>query len=135
MTEWELSGLIYIKARIMRLEERIKALEDEIGLGSVKMDGMPHGTTPGNPVERMALALAALHEDLVNLKATLLEKELEIRKYIETVEREDIKLIMEMRFVDMMDWYSIAGELEEITGKAIDRTTPAKRVQKYLEEH
>ena len=135
MTEWELMSLIYIQARIAKLEERIAELEEEDGLGSVNMDGMPHGTTPGNPVERMALARAALHERLLKLKADLVERELAIREYIESVGQEEIKLIMELRYIDGRDWYDVAVEWEERTGKYADRTTLSKKVQKYLREH
>jgi hypothetical protein len=127
--------LHYIRKRIVKLEERIAELDDENGMGALNMDGMPHGTTPGNPVERLALAKAALHEKLVNLKATLLERELAIREYLDTVEPEDVKLIMEMRFIQLKDWYEIAGELAEISGKWVDRTTPSKKMRKYLREH
>ena len=135
MTEHELMSLVYIQARINRIAERIAELEDEDGLGSIKMDGMPHGTTPGNPVERMALARAALHEKLLQLKADLAEKELAIMEYIESVEQEDIKLIMELRYIDAKYWQDIAIEWEERTGKYADRTTLAKKVEKYLREH
>ena len=134
MTEAELSALFFIRARIKKVEERMAELDDEIGVGSLNMDGMPHGSTPGNPVERLALAKAALHEQLVNLKATLLERERNIREYIESVEPEDIKLIMELRFFEFKDWYEIAGDLEEVTGVWVDRTTPAKRMRKYLRD-
>ena len=80
MTERELMSLIYIQARIDKVSERLLELEDEDGLGAVNMDGMPHSKNPGKPVERMALARAALHEKLVQLKADLAEKELAIKK-------------------------------------------------------
>ena len=135
MTEWELMSLIYIQARIDKICERLLELEDEDGLGSVEMDGMPHSKTPGNPVERMAIASATLHERLLKLKADLAERELAIREYIESVGQEDIKLIMELRFVDGRDWGNVAIEWEERTGKYADRTTLAKKVRKYLYEH
>ena len=134
MTENELMILHYLRKRMVKLEERIAELDDENGMGALNTDGMPHGTTPGNPVERLALAKAALHEKLVNLKATLLERELAIMEYLDTVEPEDVKLIMELRFIHLKDWYEIAGELAEITGKWVDRTTPAKKMRKYLRE-
>lgn len=135
MTEQELRGLVFIKARIEKVEERIAELEQETGLGSVNLDGMPHGSTPGDPVARMAIARAALHENLVKLRAELKEKEREIREYINSVEDEEVKLIIEWRFIDCMDWYEIAGKLEEVTGKFVDRTTPGKKMRKYLQEH
>ena len=135
MTERDLMSLIYIQARIARVEKRIAELEQESGLGSLNMDGMPHSKTPGKPVERMALAMAALHEQLLDLKADLIEKEMAILRYIDSVEQEDIKLIMEMRFSDGRTWQNIAVEWEEMTGKYADRTTLSKKVQKYLVEH
>lgn len=135
MTEHKLMSLIYIQAEIAKVSERIAELEEENGLGSVNMDGMPHSTTPGKPVERMALARAALHEELLQYRADLVKKEREIWLYIKTVERADIRLIMELRFVDGRDWGNVAVELEERTGIYADRTTLAKKVRKYLLEH
>ena len=134
MTEQELRGYIYIKARIAKVEERLAELEQEDGLGAVNLDGMPHGSTPGDPVARMAIARAALHGQLVRLRADLKEKECEIREYIESVEDEEVKLIIEWRFIDLLDWYEIAGMLEEMTGKNVDRSTPGKKMRKYLAE-
>ena len=149
MTEQELEGLVFIKARIAKLEKCIAELELEIaemerdvGLGSVKMDGMPHGSTPGDPVAMMAIAMADLHKELVQLKAELKkqcaelkEKERKIREYISSVTDEEVKLIIEWRFIDLLDWYEIAGNLEDVTGKYVDRTTPGKKMRKYLQEH
>ena len=134
ITERDLMALVYIQAQIDKLNDRIAELEQEDGVGAVNADGMPHGSTPGNPVERIALAKIALHEKLLKLKAEKLEKELVIREYIETVEREDIKLIMEWRYIDLMDWFAIADAWEDTSGKRLDRTTLAKRLQKYLQE-
>ena len=149
MTELELSGYKFILARIKEIKERIcelagdiEELEQENGLGSVNLDGMPHGSTPGDPVARMAIARASLHADMKRLKADLEErraeltkKEREIREYIDSVENEEVKLIIEWRFIDLLDWYEIAGRLEDVTGKYVDRSTPGKKMRKYLEEH
>ena len=135
MTERELLGYSFIKARIAKVKDRLSEMEQEDGLGSVNMDGMPHGTTPGDPVARMAIARATLKEHLVTLLAELEAKELEIRKFIESVEDEKVKLIIEWRFIDLLDWYEIAGKLEEVTGKDMDRSTPGKIMRKYFENH
>lgn len=149
MTEQELSGYKFIMARIEEIKERIAELEHDIaeleqenGLGSVNLDGMPHGSTPGDPVARMAIARAALHEDMKKLKADLekrcvelLGKEREIREYIDSIDDEEVKLIIEWRFIDLLDWYEIAGRLEEVTGKYVDRSTTGKKMRKYLREH
>ena len=135
MTEKELRGYIYLKARIAKVEERIAELEQEDGLGALNMDGMPHGSTPGDPVARMAITRATLHEQLVRLRADLEEKEREIREYINGVEDAEVKLIIEWRFIDLLDWYEIVGRLEEMTGKSMDRTTPGKKMRSFLKKH
>ena len=149
MTEQELKGYVFIQARIEKLEKRISELELEIaelerdiGVGSVNLDGMPHGSTPGDPVARMAIALATQHETLKKLYAELKEKcaelkakEREIREYIDSIENEEVKLIIEWRFIDLLDWYEIVGKLEDMTGKYVDRSTPGKKMRKYLENH
>ena len=135
MTEQELRGYIYIKARIAKVEERIAELEQENGLGSVNIDGMPHGSTPGDPVARMAIARASLHEQLLRLRADLKEKEQEIREYISSIEDEEIKLIIEWRFIDLLDWIEIAGRLEDMTGKNVDRSTPGKKMRRFLRKN
>lgn len=135
MTEQELRGYVYIKARIAKVEDRIAELEQENGLGSLAMDGMPHGSSPGDPVARMAIARAALHEQLMRLRADLKEKEREIRDYIDSVEDEQVKLIIEWRFIDLLDWVEIAGKLEDMTGKNVDRSTPGKKMRSFLKKH
>lgn len=149
MTERELSGYRFITARIEKLDKRISELEmeieemeREIGVGSMRMDGMPHGTTPGDPVARMAIALATQRETLKKLYAEvkeqcaeLKEKERAIREYIDSIDNEEVKLIIEWRFIDLLDWYEIVGKLEDMTGKYVDRSTPGKKMRKYLENH
>ena len=142
MTEQKLKGLYYIKTRIEEMETRVAELtleiediEKALGPGAVKMDGMPHGSTPGDPVAMMAIAMATLHAELKEQCAELIRKEREIREYIDGVEDEEVKLIIEWRFIDLLEWNEIAGNLEEITGKNVDRSTPGKKMRKYLQEH
>lgn len=134
MTEKELMGLRFIRKQIDRLEERIAELEQDDGLGAVNVDGMPHGSTPGNPVERMAIARASLHESLLQWKASLIEKEHRIWEFIKSVDDPELQLIIELRFIKLMDWYNIGSEIEEIRGRYVDRTTPAKKLRKFLVE-
>jgi len=56
--------------------------EDLVGSGGANLDGMPHGTTVGNPTERMALMLATGYEpeDLKDAKKRLEEMRRELRE-------------------------------------------------------
>ena len=149
MTEKELSGYSWIKWEVRGIEgdiaireAEIAELEQEIGPGAIKMDGMPHGSSPGDPVAMMAIKMAALHEELKGLKADLedhraelIKKEREIRKFISSVEDEEIKLIIKWRFIDLLDWIEIAGRLEDMTGKNVDRSTPGKKMRRFLRKN
>ena len=76
-----------------------------------------------------------LKAELEERRAELIKKEREIREYINSVEDEEVKLIIKWRFIDLLEWNYIAGKLEELKGKNVDRTTPWKKMQKYLQEH
>ena len=64
-----------------------KHLADDMVGGAQNLDGMPHGTTVGNPTERIALKLATGYEPddlkearlrLEQMRAELREKEMEV---------------------------------------------------------
>lgn len=61
--------------------------EDLVGSGGANLDGMPHGTTVGNPTERMALMLATGYEpeDLRDAEKRLEEMRNELRELDMTV--------------------------------------------------
>ena len=59
----------------------------------------------------------------------------DIREYIDSVENEEVKLIIEWRFIDLLDWIEIAGKLEDMTGKNVDRSTPGKKMRKFLRKN
>ncbi len=59
----------YLEQAIPELEKEIerwktKLAEEASSLGSPNMDGMPHGTTVGNPTERIALMLIGGYEPI-----------------------------------------------------------------------
>ena len=80
----------YLERAIQVLEIEIDAwkrclVDEATSLGGQNMDGMPHGTTVGNPTERIAMmlmngyepgGLAAAEEELRQMKEELAEAEL-----------------------------------------------------------
>ncbi len=56
--------------------------EELVGNSGANLDGMPHGTTVGNPTERMALMLATGYEpeDVKDAEKRLAELQQELRK-------------------------------------------------------
>lgn len=126
MTEKELNSLYWLTKRIKKLEERIHEISLE---PSAKMNGMPHSPSPSNPVQNIVERRDKLITEYIRAKSEAYGTETKIRQYIGSVEDEEVKLIMEMRFLYMMSWFDIGEELN------LDRTTAAKKMRKYLNEH
>ena len=129
MTEKQLNKLYYIRIRIKNLKKRIAELEKSAGLSGVNLSGMPHGTDVSNPTEALQIKKEELHEELIRILNKEIEEEQKIQRYIESVEDEEVKLIMELRFIQHLKWHEMIPILH------YDRTSPAKKMRKYLEEH
>ena len=130
MTEKELNATYYLNGQIARLKARIAELEAEI-IGSADFGGMPKGNLPGAPTERIAMKKIMLLEQLNMALERKIDAELAARKFIETVEDAEVQAIMELRFLEHMQWSDIALELSP-RYKDLDRTTVAKKVRRYL---
>lgn len=129
MTENQLSNLYYIQKRIVRIKNRIAALEQDLGVRGQVLTGMPHGSGVSNPIESLLIKESELLEKLKKVLEEQIDEELKLTSYIESIEDTEIKLIFEMRFIDLMNWDAIGNELH------MDRTTASKKVQTYLLSH
>lgn len=127
MKESELNSLYYIEKRISRLRHRIAELNMDIS--AIKYTGLPHGNEAGRPLEEYIVRKDELVQQLTQELNKKLAEELKIRRYLENVEDEEVKAIMEMRFIHLMGWFEISEELH------MERTTAAKKMRKYLREH
>lgn len=126
MTEKELNKLYYIKQRIKKLRYRIAELESDVGVKAFAFSGMPSNPGVSNPVEKIAIARESLLNELTEALNEAMDEERKLREYINAVEDEEIKAIMEMRFLYQMNWSGIGEELH------MDRTTAAKKMRNYL---
>ena len=129
MTEKELNKLWYINKRIARIKSRIEEIEQETGVGGIVLDGMPHSHNGKSIVEQIAIKRAELYQWLKEEELNKINEYLKVKNYIATVEDEEIKLIMEMRFIDNEVWETIAGELY------YDPRTVARKMRRYLKTH
>lgn len=125
MSEKELSQFYWLKKEIKDLEDKIDELG--YGVGSVKIKEFI-GTT-SNQQSSIQEKVAILQEQLINARLTALEKYIEIERYIESVEDSEIRQIMRFRFLDLMNWYQIAEELN------YERTTVSKKLRQYIISH
>ncbi len=95
--------------------ERRELEEEYLGLGGMSMDGTPHGSTPGKPVESMAIALeesgaAARLREIAARLCVLGEDAETIRRCLDTVNGR-YKSILLMRYVYGYSWGKISVRL------------------------
>lgn len=126
MTIKELSKYHSIKIEIEQLNANLKKL-DNTSIGSQKLTGMPHGTgSTESIVESIIIKKSKLESILEKKKAKLLDEQLKIENFLETVEDSTVRIIIRARFIDGKNWHQIGKELN------FERTTPYYHLKKYL---
>ena len=129
MTEKELSGIYDIEKRLQKLKSEIAELDFKIGTAGSAANGMPHGTGILKPVEALVIKKLDLCDKLYAEEISRIKEEVKIRNYISAVDDEEIKLIMEFRFIYLMRWQDIGKEIK------LDRTAVMKKLRRYLKNH
>ena len=104
MTRWKLSRLVSLKGLIRRTEDQIAIIRDRLNPRGVNLSGMPRSTSPKNAVEESVAKLVDLQE---KLKAYRQEAE-EIERFICSVDDYQIRLILQLRYVDGKEWNEVA---------------------------
>lgn len=116
----------YLETYIKQLEKEVENMQDnlvldQIASGGGSLDGMPHGTTVGNPTERAGIALADgyMPDYLLLKKKELADAQLEVSRKATTVifvnawlrglsERE--RWIIENQVIDGVSWRELTTE-------------------------
>lgn len=126
MTERELNGLYYIEKEIESLTALLEELPEDAGLGSVVLDGMPHGTDIGDKTAAIALKRARLQKQLQRARKKRMKESSKIHKYINSVQDAEVRSIMIMRFIELKSWDEIGDKL------FMHRTTVVRKLRQYL---
>lgn len=84
LSDYNISRAKYneLKYFCMQYEDKKRELHGNYGLGAVVSDGMPHGSTVGNPVEQRAIRNVMLQKDIEMIEQTAIEADAEISPYI-----------------------------------------------------
>lgn len=124
----DLNKLYYIKKNIKELEEELAELNN---LGAAPITDSIKGNKVSNPTESYVIKRNRILEKLNKVRHEYLEEYEKISDFINDIEDEEIKLIARLRFIKQKDWVYIAEEISP-EDKTRDRTTPRKKINRYL---
>ena len=125
MTEQELNAIYYLDIQIRRIKRRIAELPaDTIG-GGGDTSGV-RSSMPGDPTGRLTQKKIQLLEQLNETLEKKINAEISIRAFIDRVEDEEIKTIIELRCIYQESWDEIGRELHA------DRTTVSKKFRSFI---
>lgn len=125
MTVQELNAIYYYDIQIRRIKRRIAELPaDTIG-GGGDISGV-RSSMPGDPTGRLVQKKIQLLEQLNETLEKKIDAEIAIRAFIDRVEDEEIKTIIELRCLYQESWEDIGRELHA------DRTTVSKKFRAYI---
>lgn len=98
-----------LKRKADRYRERIANIENT--LKGVNLDGMPRGTTPGDPTKNAALNLALLKEQLKDASVEAEQMAQEISENIEKMPTAKYKELLFDRYILFMTWEKVSTEM------------------------
>ena len=116
-----------ISERLDRMKERLEVLENRMeGVRSPRLTGMPRGGTPVTMEELISDKLE-IEERIANLEETRKQIRREILAAIDTLTDDKLSEILELRFIECLDYDDIADQLvytrrhvERLYAKAIE---------------
>lgn len=109
MTISELNQLYNLTKLIERDENEIQMIEDRLGVKSPSLTGMPHAPGAHDKLGEGIPELVDRKNELEERKRKYTEVRNKLRSYIETVPDLHVRLIMQLRFLDMMSWNEVAN--------------------------
>ena len=108
MTLKELSKLYYLNKLIERDTLRLQELEAQLSPGSMNLSGMPRNPSPKNMMEEIVPLLIEVQARLREEQAEYIRERMVLDEYLRTIPDYQIRLILTLRFVDLMTWRQIA---------------------------
>ena len=108
MTIKELNQLYHLTKLIERDELEIKRIEESLGVKSPSLTGMPHVPGAHDKLGEGVPELVDRKNELEERRKQYTEARNRLRTYIETVSDLHVRLIMQLRFLDMMSWQDVA---------------------------
>ena len=108
MTIKELNQLYHLTKLIERDEMEIRRIEERLDVKSPSLTGMPHAPGAYDKLGEGVPELVDRKNELEERRKQYTEARNKLRTYIETVPDLHVRLIMQLRFLDMMSWQETA---------------------------
>lgn len=128
MTLQELYSIPHIEREIEEYRQKIREVEEMAESTTAKITGMPSSGQISDKVGEGATAIAYYKYFLENAIAQKITTEIQIVKYIETVEDAEMRRILWLRFVMQKTWQEVADEI----GGGNTEDGVRKRCSRYL---
>ena len=100
-----------LKRRIEAKEMHLEELRTQAEHITADLNGMPRGSGPSSPVERVAVQIADLSWDLEQDWLDLLQYQEETRRLIECLDNDADVQVMSLRYLSYLTWERIAEEV------------------------
>ena len=107
MTLEVLNDHLYILNQARAAEERLQHMKAVI-LGAQRYDGMPHGHEVSRNIENLAILLEHQIADVNRLEGMVDKSEIEVRRFVESIEDNRTKVIFDLRFLCGLPWEDVA---------------------------
>lgn len=99
---------------------------------TVKIKGFPK-----MEIERRQALLERRRERLHMLETDLIEKQLQVEEYIQTIEKSELRIMFRLYYIDNLTWYQVAMRMNQIFPKRRIKYTEdncKQRHKRYLEK-
>ncbi len=132
----DLDQLIKIPTWIEEARRRVERLRGQVGLHSVSMDGMPHGSGPRDKIGELVPEILDAEMDLQKLEGTYTKLRARVADWISDQEAEDLKaaVILSLRYLEGMSWDQVADECTGC-GDPMSDNAVRKYADRYLKKH
>ena len=111
MTSKELSQLYYLNKEIKLYQQRIKKLRDKATNASASITGAPKSNSTKDIVGECASDIAQLWNLIEDNRKEAITAEINIQKYINSIEDSLTRLIFYYRYIECLPWHSVAYKI------------------------
>jgi hypothetical protein len=111
LTKRELNQLKSLREEIQDKERQLRKLEEKSPVGVPKLTGTPSGRVVRKKVEDEAIEKTAIRDIISRLKKKAAKQELEIWKFIESVDDSFVRRIIEYKYIDLLTWRQVSYKI------------------------